>query len=292
MKKTLSIIAALCGYGIFGFSFLFSKLALDITAPSVLLAFRFICAFLILNFILIIKKQKLSFRGKPVARLLFMGLLQPIIYFLCESHGIAKTTASFSGVMIGLAPVAGIIVGALFLAERPTVIQLICTLLSVIGVALTTAGGFGEFSLSGFLLLLGAVFSAAAFTATSKSISGDFTPFERTYVMFALGSVFFTAIALCENRPSELIRPIASPLFLAAVVYLALFSSVIAFLLINYAVAHLDTGHTLILSNITTVVSVIAGILILGDKFTLVQLIGVVLIILCVFGASYRRNKK
>ncbi len=291
-KTTLSTLAALAGYSIFGFSFLFSKLALGVATPSLLLAYRFIFAFLILNIILIIRKQKLSLSGKPVIKLLLMGIFQPIIYFICESYGIALTSSSFSGVMIGLAPVAGVVIGALFFSEAVTFRQGIFALLSVIGVAMTTTGGIGEFSLVGFLCLLSAVISAAAFTALSRSISDDFTPFERTYVMFAMGSVVFTAMALFQNEPSALFLPLADPAFLLSVIYLALLSSVVAFLLINFAVNHISTGHTLILSNITTAVSVLAGIFILGDRFTLPQLIGIALIVVSVFGISIKKDLK
>ena len=77
----------------------------------------------------------------------------PVIYYICETHGIALTTASFSGVMIGLIPVAGLILGVLFLKEKCTFLQVVFTVLSVVGVGLTTTGGFGTFSLPGFLLL-------------------------------------------------------------------------------------------------------------------------------------------
>ena len=288
-KTTKAILAALLGHSIFGFSFLFSKVALNIVSPYVLLSIRFIVAFLVLNLLLCTGKFHIDLKGKPVKYLLLLGLLQPVIYFICESYGISMTTAAFSGVMIGLVPVVGLVLGVLFLKEKCTLFQVICTVMSVVGVSMTSTGGFGTVSWAGFLFLLGAVLSGVLFTILNRSISDRFSAFERTYVMFALGSVFFTAIALVENggMVSALIAPIAVPEFLVSVIYLAVVSSVCAFLLINYSVNYVSAGKVMIFANFTTVISVLAGIFIMGDRFAPVQLVGIVIITLSVFGVSY-----
>lgn len=290
MSKTLkATFAGLAGYSIFGFSFLFSKLALDVAMPNVLLSVRFTVAFILLNLFLLTGKMKISLKGKPVAKLLLMGFIQPVIYFICEAYGISMTSASFSGVIIGLVPVAGIIFGVLFLKEKCSILQVLLTVLSVIGVALTTTGGIGEFSLPGLMLLLVSVMSTTLFTVLSRDISEEFSPFERTYVMTALGSVSFTVIALIQTKGdlSLWTAPLSDTSFIISVLYLAVLSSVGAFLLINYALNHLSVGHTLIFSNFTSVISVLAGIFIMGDSFTALQITGIVIIILSVFGVSY-----
>lgn len=293
MSKTIkATIAGLLGYSIFGFSFLFSKIALDITTPDILLSARFTVAFVILNLFLLTKKAKISLKGKPVMKLMLMGFIQPVIYFICESYGISLTSASFSGVIIGLVPVMGLIFGVLFLKEKCNLFQIFCTVMSVVGVALTTTGGVGEFSFLGFFLLMLSVISTTAFTVLSRSISEQFSAFERTYVMTALGSVFFTLIALFKTKSdfSLWTNAFTNTDFWGSVLYLSVVSSVIAFLLINYALCHLSVGHTLIFSNFTSVISVLAGIFIMGDSFTPLQLTGIVVIILSVFGVSYYKG--
>lgn len=285
-------IAGLTGYGIFGFSFLFSKIALNQTSPFILLAIRFICAFIILNLLILSGKMKVTLRGKPVFPLVILGLVHPVLYFIFESYGIALTSAAFSGLMIGMVPVFGVIFGTLFLKERCTLFQGICALLSVGGVALTTTGGFGSSSFIGFLLLLGAVITGALFTILSRKTAEHFSAFERTYVMFALGSIAFTTMAFIQSHdtPGALILPFFSSSFWIAILYLSVISSVCAFLLINYALSHISATRALVYSNFTPVISVLAGIFILGDSFTPVQLLGVLLIIASVFGVSYKKT--
>ncbi len=285
-------LAAFLGYSIFGFSFLFSKTALGYASPFTLLAVRFAVAFIVLNLICIFKRTKISFKGKPIGSLLLLGFIQPVCYFIFETYGIDCTSAAFSGVMIGMVPVVGLILGILFLKEKCTFLQGICTVLSVFGVFLTTSGGMGNISAKGFFLLLGAVVSAAMFTILSRKTSEHFSAFERTYIMFALGSTVFIPIALFENKGnlSEIIKPLSEPMFWISVIYLAAVSSVAAFLLINFALNHIPAGRALIFSNFTTVISVLAGIFIMGDSFSVSQLIGIAIITLSVFGVSYRKE--
>ena len=287
MKKSFVATAAgLLGYSIFGFSVLFSKLALELASPFVLLTARFLAAFLVMNLLLLTKKVRLSLKGKPVGSLLLLGLVQPVLYFIFETYGIAMTSASFSGVMIGLVPVMGLIFGVVFLKEKCSKFQILCTLLSVVGVVMTTTGGFGTVSLPGFFLLLGAVVTAALFAILSRRTSAHFSAFERTYVMFALGCVVFPVVALVQGSDFS---PLAMPQFWGSVAYLAVASSVCAFLLINFALSHLSAGKALIFSNFTTVISVLAGIFLLGDAFSPVQLIGIAIITFSVFGVSVQK---
>ena len=111
--------------------------------------------------------------------------------------------------------------------------------------------------------------------------------------MFALGSTIFTSIALAQNgwNPAALLTPLTQPTFVIAVLYLAVVSSVCAFLLINYALSHIPAGRALIFSNFTTVISVLAGIFIMKDAFTPMQLLGMAIITASVFGVSVQKEK-
>ncbi len=294
MSNTLKATAAgLLGYGIYGFSFLFAKVALNVAHPDVLLSVRFIIAFLVLNLFLLTKKFRISLKGKSVMKLLAMGLVQPVIYFICEARGIAMTSTSFSGIIIGLSPVVGIIFGFIFLKEKYSLFQIVCTVMSVAGVILTTTSSSGGFSIVGCLLLLISVVSTTAFSALSRNISDEFSPFERSYVMTGMGAVAFTLTALISTKGNLTLwtEPLTNPQFTGSVLYLALISSVGAFMLINYALNYLSIGHTLIFSNFTTVISVLLGFLIMKDSFTPLQLTGIIIIILSVFGVSVYKAK-
>ena len=110
--------------------------------------------------------------------------------------------------------------------------------------------------------------------------------------MFALGSAVFTVLALAENRRdlAALRAPLSEPWFWVAVLYLSVASSVCAFLLINFSVNYISVAKASLFSNFTTVISVLAGIFIMKDSFSSVQLAGIVIITLSIFGVSFRRE--
>ena len=91
------------------------------------------------------------------------------------------------------------------------------------------------------------------------------------------------------------ISPLKNTDVLLSILYLAVVSSIFAFTLINYTLNHLTVGYTLIFSNFTSVISVVAGVLILNESFTTLQLYGVCIILASVFAVSVynlKRDKK
>ena len=296
-KEKLAILLGILANSIFGFSFLFSKMAMTCTSPMVLLSLRFIMAFTLLNLVILFGKVKLNFRGKKLWGALLIGIAEPGCYFLCENYGINMTSSSFAGQMIALIPVVALGASALFLHERPTKLQTVAAMVSVLGVLIGTAGAgeSGSFSLPGMILLCGAVLSSVTYSLLNRKLSAEFSPFERVYVMFAIGTVLFTSIALFQCR-SDLaglyLAPLAQPKFLISLVYLAGLSSVAAFLFQNYAFTHLSVARVTNFSNLTTIFSIFAGVIFLHEAFSLRQLLGAVLIILGVYGVNRVRAAK
>lgn len=290
--------AAIIAYVIFGFSFLFSKLALGAASVPVLLAARFLLAFLVMNLLLLTRVVRVCFRGKPVWGLLGLGGLQPVCYFLCENYGLQHSTASFSSVLIALIPIVSVLVAAVVLRELPTARQVGFGLLSIAGVILLSLRQSSEGTVDaiGVVLLCGAVLSAVGFNLLSRRTSVTFSAFERTYVMFAIGCAVFVPLALIQNGGS--FAPFAQALgntsFLVAVLYLGAISSVGAFLLVNYANTYLPLSRSTSFANITTTVSVLAGVLLLGDPFDFGSGFYIAMILVGVWGVNrvaHRRHR-
>lgn len=295
-NSMLGSLAALIANIIFGFSFLFSKVALTAAHPLIILAVRFTTAFLVLNILWLLGIVKLNFRGKNVKRLILMSLAQPLLYFIFELYGINATSSAISGVIISLVPIAVIVLSALFLKEKATAKQVICSAVSLICVciiSILTSDG-NRSSVLGIVLLLLAVVCAAIFNILSRNLSGEFSPFERTYMMFLVGTVGFNFVAfvgLRENFIPEFITATTSIQFWGAIAYLAVLSSIAAFMLYNYATSNISTVRAASFSNIITVVSLLAGMIFLKEKLSVTEIICSLLIILGVFGVNAKYKK-
>lgn len=290
-KQLKGTIAALIVNIIFGFSFLFSKIALSYAHPLIILAVRFTVAFAVLNLLWMFGIVKLNFKGKPKKRILLMSLAQPLLYFILELYGIENTSSAMSGVIISLVPVVVIILSAVFLKEKPTVSQILFSLLSLISIAvisiLSDNGAINK--PFGILLLLGATLCAAVFNILSRTESKHYSPFERTYIMFLVGTVGFNLIALIglrSNYVTELVTAVGAFEFWGAILYLSVASSIVAFMLYNYSTSVISPVRSASFSNLITVVSVLAGLILLKESMSLPQLICCALIIIGVFGVN------
>ena len=298
-KTTAATLCALGGNAIFGFSFMFSRIALGVATPFVMLTYRFILAVLGLSLMAIwsINRKnppkesedfmRFDLHGKPVMPLICLGVVQPVAYFFCESYGIAMTNASFSGVIIALVPIVGLILGAVCLGEKATARQALWSLASIAGVIVMTLmqSAEGEIKPLGVLLLFGAVLSGVVFNIISRRIADRFSAFERTYVMMLIAAATFTLLAVWENRTDlfALLEPMKSLPFMGAMMYLSLVSSIGAFMMLNFANNHLPVAKTTAFCNLTTVISVFAGVVFLGEPFNLIMLLSAAMIVLGVW---------
>ncbi len=294
MKNSKIIFATLAALGaqiIFGFSFMFTGIALETASPMTVIADRYIVAFLGLTLVMLFTKTKIKI-GKNIWKLVLMSLFQPLMYFIFETYGVQLTNSSFSGVMISMIPIVSMIAGIFVLNERPSFMQYVFATLSVTGVVIAVLSGKKEGIVSslGVILLIGAVLSSAFYNISSRKISKEFSVFERTYAMTLIGVVSFVIIGLFENiqNPASIISGFLEPSYLYSILYLGIVSSVVAFLFLNFANTYLTVAKTTVFSNITTVVSVIAGVVFLDEKISVSVIIAVIMIITGVVGVQSR----
>lgn len=294
-KTTLATLAALGAQIIYGFSFLSTKIALGYASPMTVIADRYIVAFIFLSIIMLITRTKVHL-GKNAWKLLLMAFFQPVLYFLCETYGIDLTTSAFSSIMISLIPVMSMVCGIFMLNEVPSPMQYVFATLSVTGVVIMAISGNsdGTVTMLGAILLFGAVISSVGQNILSRQISSEFSPMERTYAMMVVGLVVFLGIALVENikNPVAILEPFLNTSYTLSILYLGLLSSVLAFLLMNYANTHLPVAKTTVFANVTTVVSVLAGVIFLHEPFSVISAVATVMIIIGVWGVQRLQVKK
>jgi drug/metabolite transporter (DMT)-like permease len=92
-------------------------------SPFIILMYRFDIALLIMALYWLIKRPKISLKGRNIKGLLSLGLCEPVIYFIGEQYGMKHTNSAFTGVMIAVIPIVTLWMTAVFLKERPTRLQ-------------------------------------------------------------------------------------------------------------------------------------------------------------------------
>ena len=304
-KHTLAVITACIAFVIFGFSFMFSSIALSITSTMVLLCFRFTVAVITLTVVVAVNSLvgrirgkawfSFSLKGKPMGGLLLLGIVQPVLYLVFENSSIRYTSSAVTGTVLAVVPVICILADVFISRESVSKLQVVCAVACVAGVALVETGGETRISFLGFFCLLMTLVCDVGYYILSRRASRQFSPLEVTYVMFLMGMIVFVPAALIQGRGqmAELFLPaIQSAPFWGSVVFLGAVSSVGAYGLLNYANATLTNSEASLIGNIATVVSVLAGVLLLRDPFSPLQAIGVVVILMFVTLANLPKRKK
>ena len=285
-----AIAAATVGHFFWGLSFLASRTALNTAPVILLLSHRFLLAFALMSILLPTRLGDCHLRGKNIWPLLLLGLLEPVIYFFGEQYGILHSTTIFSGVMISIIPICSILAAVPILHEKPSLGQMLFSLLSVagvIGIGLLSSSS-GALDWIGVAALLVAVFSAVAYMLLNRDISARFTAFERTYMMMGVGAVFFTGMALVSVRGdfAAYLSPFAAHSYVIAVLFLAVFCSVICYFLSSYSLTKLSIARATVFANLTTAVSVFAGAVILHEPFSLFGLLCCAVILIGIYGVQ------
>lgn len=300
MASAKNYLAGIAASTIFGFSFLFSKTALDALSLEELLFLRFLTAAIALSGLALAGVVKVDFRGKDLRPLMATALLQPVLYFVFETQGLKLADSSTAGIILSAIPVAVTGLAALILRERLRPVQIATTLLSFSGVLLVVlfraSGKVGGQPL-GFVFLILSMLCAASFNIASRYSSRSFKPAEITLFMMWAGTLAFgllfalKAIGAAGSGGYDLAARLG-PAALGSVLYLGLLSSVVAFLMVNYNLSKLKSPEAAVFANLTTVVSVLAGLLLRGERVLATDLLGGAMIVAGVWGTNVLGARK
>ena len=163
-------------------------------------------------------------------------------------------------------------------------------MLSVAGVIVLAvyASGIGSGSVPGFFILLGTVFAGAGYMVASRACADSFSAFERTYVTCLMGAAAFGVLSLLEHRNdlSAVVQPMTHAPFVLAILFLSVMASVLSYIALNRALEVLPVARTAVLINLSTVVSVLTGVLILHEPFGWISAVASAAILVGIWGVQ------
>lgn len=289
MKATSRAYVAGLGMALlFGLSFLAAKVALAACGRVLMLALRFTVAGVALWALKLTGVVPASYAGKPWWKLVVLSLFYPTLSFVLEAAGVDLLPSSQAGIIMALMPVIALVMGVVLLGERVSAVQVAMVATSVVGVALTAlaTASDGQDNLLGMCLMLGCALLGAIQTISVRGMSDTFSAFEVTCVMSAVAAVVFDIYALATGAFVGLPAVMGDISGIGSVVYLALGCSVGAFFCLNYVNAHLPVARGSVFTNLSTVVSIVAGVLLGGDELSVLKVAGMALILLGVWGVN------
>ncbi|MGI6172949.1 MAG: DMT family transporter [Christensenellales bacterium] len=292
------LVGALCAIGceiLYGLSFLFTKRVTESVRVFPLLGWRFFIAFFALHLCVALRIVRIDLKGKSLKPLFLVALFCPCLYFIGETMGISLTTASESGVFLASIPIASLTASAWFLGKKPTIRQVVGICVTLAGVLATVFATSASASLSGagYAFLTAAVITYALYSVFVEKAAG-FSSAEITYIMLLAGAVFFGAAAVLEglargDLADTALLPFRDGGFLAAVLYHGIGCSVLAFFLSNESISRIGVNGTAAFIGVSTVVSILSGVVFLRESFTAKQWAATAVILAGVYIASSKQ---
>lgn len=272
---------------------MFTKIALEHAQPIDTLTYRFAISFAVMSIPVMFGRVKLHYRGKPLYKALLLATMYPLGFFTLQSFGLQHATSSEGGILYAFTPVLTMLLAALFLKEATNVLQKLSIFLSVFGVVFIfwmKGSSIDLSNMTGIFLLFFSCLAFAGYSVLARSLLRTFSPAEISYLMLGIGFVTFLVISLTDHATAgtldQLIAPLASGTFIMSILYLGVMSSLLTALMANYALSQLEASTTSVFSNLATVVSIIAGVMFFNEEITMYSLIGSLMIIIGVIGAT------
>ncbi|AQP53332.1 hypothetical protein CBF34_04750 [Vagococcus penaei] len=284
IKAYLALIGQI---SIVGLSFLFVKEGLRYTDPFTQLSHRFIIASIGMLVVSMATKQQSTVTVKKMKDLFLLGIFYPVLFFSLQTLSLQDISTLDAGIINALNPIILLVLAIFLLRERPSSQQKMVMVLSFVGIlAINLSGqqGNATFNLFGMVLMFLSVLSSGMYTITARKIAESYSTIEMTKFMLLFGAIVFTVIAFGQRLFGQVttsyIEPLVIPNYLITILYLGLLSSLLTSALSNYALHHVKASVVALFSNLTPIIVILSGVLILKEPIKMYQVVGISLIIM------------
>ncbi|HGZ4815233.1 TPA: DMT family transporter [Staphylococcus aureus] len=272
---------------LWGSAFPMIKIALNDFSAESLSAFRLILATIILLPFVIIKKLPTpELRDIPV--IFILGFCGFVIYHTALNFGEALISAGISGILVSTTPIFSSALAYIFLKENFSKWNWLSSLVAFIGISIISISkdDYTTINVLGVFIILLASFSESLY----------FT-FQKKYIE-KYGFIAFTLYTIMASSPfmlifiPEIINDIHGATFtsIVSVLYLAIFPTIIPYVLLAYIVKSVGVSDATMSLYLTPIVSLLLSYLLLDELPTTLAIIGGIITLLGVSLSNFFQN--
>ena len=272
---------------VWSLNFLVAKHALNEFPPLLLAALRFTCGGLIVLPIYLWSKRaqprlELALAWQAIA----IGVVGVGINQFLFLLGLVRTTVAHAAILIAMTPVMVLFLSAWLGHERITRPKLLGLGIALGGVAVLQGRALlgGQGSMLGDLFVLLAALTFAIYTVVSKQIRGRYDGLTMTTLAFVGSAVILSPVTLWLAANFNFTR--VSWGGWLSIVYIAIFPSVIAYLIFYHALRLMPATHVSRLAYLQPFIATLFAVPLLGEKLTTSLLTGGALVLAGVFVAE------
>lgn len=272
---------------LWGSAFPMIKIALNDFSAESLSAFRLILATIILLPFVIIKKLPTpELRDIPV--IFILGFCGFVIYHTALNFGETLISAGISGILVFTTPIFSSALAYIFLKEHFSKWNWLSSLVAFIGISIISISkdDYTTINVLGVFIILLASFSESLY----------FT-FQKKYIE-KYGFIAFTLYTIMASSPfmlifiPEIINDIHGATFtsIVSVLYLAIFPTIIPYVLLAYIVKSVGVSDATMSLYLTPIVSLLLSYLLLDELPTTLAIIGGIITLLGVSLSNFFQN--
>ncbi|HBN6336931.1 TPA: DMT family transporter [Staphylococcus aureus] len=272
---------------LWGSAFPIIKIALNDFSAESLSAFRLILATIILLPFVIIKKLPTpELRDIPV--IFILGFCGFVIYHTALNFGETLISAGISGILVSTTPIFSSALAYIFLKEHFSKWNWLSSLVAFIGISIISISkdDYTTINVLGVFIILLASFSESLY----------FT-FQKKYIE-KYGFIAFTLYTIMASSPfmlifiPEIINDIHGATFtsIVSVLYLAIFPTIIPYVLLAYIVKSVGVSDATMSLYLTPIVSLLLSYLLLDELPTTLAIIGGLITLLGVSLSNFFQN--
>lgn len=278
------------------------KEALVVFSPLTLIVLRFTIAIILMLLVgLLFRRnevlglQRVEKRDIPL--FVLGGLFQPFLYFIFETYTYQSfASPTIAEAMLSTQPIIAPIFAFIILREKVTRYNIAGIIISTLGMLLLLLVGAKDFALGnpwGVLLAIVTVSMSVGYTIILRRIPTKYSSLSIVfYVQLVALLLFYIVWAIFDRHPLLHTIPSLStditPLF--AVVYLAVFASVTAFILFCYTVRQIGVTRANVFNNVRPVFTALLMFFIFDEHLPIWKWVGMIVIIIGLFICQKQRK--
>jgi drug/metabolite transporter (DMT)-like permease len=262
------------------------KVALKEMPPLGFNGIRLVFASFLLLIFAAAKRESLRMSRLEFWKLLVLGIVGNTAYQLLFINGIHVTTASNTAIIIAITPVFIALLSSFFKHERLNWAAWTGILVSFFGFYLVIMRNSGKITLSeeglkGDLMILGGTICWAVYTVLAKPLLDRISALKLTVITLVFGTVFFLPFSLADL--SHLPYAKISVKAWGSLAFSGFFALAVCYVIWYASVQRVGNSRTAIYDNLIPLLTVIFASLLIGERISSVQWIGMWVILAGVY---------
>ena len=239
------------------------------------------------------KKTNVSFTKRQWIYIILLGLTGYYVSSLCDFIGLQYITAGLERLILFIYPTLAVVLNAVVLKQKVNAHQKLAMVITYTGIAIAFCGEMKidssnpHFYLGSFFCFLCAITFAIYLVGSGKMIAETGATKFTSYAMIAAAGGIFIHYFVSGRTIHHMEGNVLLYGFL-----LAIFATVIPTFFMSNGIKKIGSSNAAIISSIGPVSTILQAHFVLGERITVAQIIGTVLVIVGVLLIGFKTREK